>query len=86
MLVQVALIAVALCGMLSLIIDVGYARVTQGQMRRHRQALGAKDPGSVFQIGPVGLHLFGFWQLELVEIARHRAVGHVRQQQMRLQL
>ena len=33
MLVQVALIAVALCGMLSLIIDVGYARVTQGQMQ-----------------------------------------------------
>jgi hypothetical protein len=33
MLIQVAMIAFALCAMLSLIIDVGYARITQGQMQ-----------------------------------------------------
>ena len=38
MLVQVALIAFALCGMLSLIIDVGYARVSQGHMQNAADA------------------------------------------------
>ena len=33
MLVQVALIAFALCGLLSLVVDIGYARLTQGQMQ-----------------------------------------------------
>ena len=33
MLVQIALMAFALCGLLSLVIDVGYTRVTRGQMQ-----------------------------------------------------
>ena len=30
---QVAMVSLALCAMLSMIIDIGYARVTQGQMQ-----------------------------------------------------
>ena len=33
MLVQLAMISLALCAMLSLIVDIGYARLTQGQMQ-----------------------------------------------------
>ena len=33
MLVQIALIVFALCGVLSLVVDIGYARLTQGQMQ-----------------------------------------------------
>ncbi|MSO81749.1 MAG: hypothetical protein EXQ53_00420 [Acidobacteria bacterium] len=33
MLVQIALIVFALCGLLSLVVDIGYARLTQGQMQ-----------------------------------------------------
>ena len=33
MLVQLALIVFALCGVASLVIDIGYARLTQGQMQ-----------------------------------------------------
>src|SRR5919106_1600792 len=38
MLVQVALLAFALCALLSLAIDVGYARLTQGQMQNAADA------------------------------------------------
>ena len=38
MLVQVALIVFALCGLLSLVVDVGYARLTQGQMQNAADA------------------------------------------------
>ena len=33
MLVQIALMVFAFCGLLALVVDVGYARLTQGQMQ-----------------------------------------------------
>ncbi|MBF8301205.1 MAG: hypothetical protein HW394_1575, partial [Acidobacteria bacterium] len=38
MLVQIALIVFALCGLLSLVVDIGYARLTQGQMQNAADA------------------------------------------------
>jgi len=37
-LVQIALIVFALCGLLSLVVDIGYARLTQGQMQNAADA------------------------------------------------
>lgn len=50
MLVQIALMVFVLCGLLSLVIDIGYARLSQGQMQNAADAaalegLGKRDAG-----------------------------------------
>mgnify|MGYP003694522771 CR=1 FL=1 len=57
MLVQVALIIFAMSAMLSLIIDIGYARITQGQMQNAADSAaieGIRQRDAVADAGPPG--------------------------------
>jgi Flp pilus assembly protein TadG len=44
-LVQIALMVFVVCGLLSLVVDVGYARLTQGQMQNAADAAALEGLG-----------------------------------------
>src|SRR4029450_10539761 len=47
------------------------------------KALRGQLANALFQIGAVLLHLFALGELELIEIARHPAIGHMNEEQLR---
>ena len=54
-------------------------RIAQGQFGGDGDFFGAQFAGDFFQIGEVGLHLFGFGELQGIKTARGKAVGDVQQ-------
>jgi len=60
-------------------------RVAEGEVGGYFQTRGAQLGSGLHKIVPVVLHLLRLREFELLEIPRHPAVGHVHEQQLRVE-